>query len=1413
MNRLTVVILIALFASAANATERYVPAEHATIQDAINASVAGDIIHVSAGTYVGAVNIDRGVRIWGAGQSLAGTVIEGTVTVTGSGAAAGYPLEVRNLRIQPTATGNGILFNAAASNILFRDVTSTTAAGNSGHYAIHIQTTAVLNNLIFEGCTASYSLAGMRTSTTGSVNGLTIRNCDFSQNVFGMLIFANNGTPDNAPTFNNVRIYKSTFNNNKDKGIYLEKINNGTISQCTFDTSGVAAGHWSTYTDPGSVWAAGLDLNLKFGDYQNFKLVGNVFNNCGSNGDMDKATGAVLKARDDGGTYGPHPASLAGITVQGNVFTNNSFVDLRFGEPNKLNAGMSGAVVRANSFSGSPTNTAVDNHATLAIDATGNYWDAADGSSANGGSGQGVNVIVGAGAVDSTGHLTSGDNNAGKLGLQITRYVDDDWAALPMGSDPDGAGPATAMGFDAFGAIGDAANAASPGDLISVANGNYAQFQTLIATDAITIQGESQAGVVLIPAVVDSKDQDPTAGTIVLGLIIGADEITVSNITIDGEGNNTALAEPADANNFRVGIVNNPQVLSHGTTVSNCVIRGCVFDGMAIGTFNPMLGRSLGIMLDNNSISDVMFAHGISACGEGTVSNNTIDNVGYQALASGLRGTGVQLEAGPITVSNNTITNFTNLGIGNNASNFPAPHRYVMQGNSISQMQNGNFAQGDFGIRIVGADSGSMIGGSGAGQGNTIDLTANDTSIRRWGIALHSAADELVGDVSIIGNTITMAGEGTGILFHSCNRSSNPVITSDNTISSSNPTNMGGWQGVGILVNDDGDMYFDGYDGDGENYVSLDGNDVSGFVVGISANRVGTDTVGGRVTSITMSGNNRVFNNNIGLQVLDADGSTNAYRATVTINVSGLEAYQNATGVLVDGGQLAADQISARDNTMLGVSIVNDGQVTQLEDSVLSGNPTGLHITSTAMQAAMPRNDYSSSSNFGVNNLSGVVLSSLNSFWGDASGPMHASNPTGTGVPVSDDVNFFPFDGFDPVEPSITTTPSTMVDVLSPYSYIIAFTGDPLPTLSVSGLPAWLSFDAMTQTISGTPQLGDAGTTGTIEVRASSGFGPDAIQEFEIEVVAIAPAITSTAPTAATVSQMLSYQITATGTPAPTISVMGLPNWLGFDPLTNTIAGTPTANDLGMTGMIAVTAANAVMPDATQTFQINVVGQAPTILSAPSQLAIAGSEYSYTIVALGTPAPTLMVTGLPAWLSFDAMTNVISGTPGATDGGVTGMITVTASNGVAPDAVQNFTISVQATAPAVISLPPAAGAIIGEEWEYIINATGFPTPTMTVMGLPSWLAFDGGNRIFGTPTVGHGHTATITITLSNGVGMDTIQTLTVTVIDPNHEEDDNFFSCSLSKKGSSSVLALFVLMLGALLVRRRRRLASMRQGG
>ena len=169
---------------------------------------------------------------------------------------------------------------------------------------------------------------------------------------------------------------------------------------------------------------------------------------------------------------------------------------------------------------------------------------------------------------------------------------------------------------------------------------------------------------------------------------------------------------------------------------------------------------------------------------------------------------------------------------------------------------------------------------------------------------------------------------------------------------------------------------------------------------------------------------------------------------------------------------------------------------------------------------------------------------------------------------------------------------------------------------------------------------------------------------------------------------------------AETISETGaLPSGVGFvdnGDGTATLSGTPGAGT-GGSYPINITASNGVAPNATQSFTLTV-NQAPAITSANATTFTVGTLGTFTVTTTGSSPMTLSEGGaLPSGVTFvdnGDGTATLSGTPAAgTDG--TYNLLFTASNGVAPDATQNFTLTVNpAAAPTPTPCaPPPSGLV------------------------------------------------------------------------------------------------------------------------
>jgi hypothetical protein len=204
---------------------------------------------------------------------------------------------------------------------------------------------------------------------------------------------------------------------------------------------------------------------------------------------------------------------------------------------------------------------------------------------------------------------------------------------------------------------------------------------------------------------------------------------------------------------------------------------------------------------------------------------------------------------------------------------------------------------------------------------------------------------------------------------------------------------------------------------------------------------------------------------------------------------------------------------------------------------------------------------------------------------------------------------------------------------------------------------------------------------------------------FLFDGVGSAPAFTNGPPPAGMVDTAYNFAFTSTGSPAPTFSVTtgSLPPGLSLS-AGGVISGTPTASGT-FAGTITIT--NGVAPDATQDFSILIepVPVAPVVTSAAPPNGVVGTAYSFTVTSTGVPTPTLSITGsLPSGLAFDPGTGLISGTPTSAS---SFPITIKASNGTAPDATQDVTITI-ALAP--VTAAPVTPVPTLSEWMVVLLA-------------------------------------------------------------------------------------------------------------
>jgi hypothetical protein len=167
---------------------------------------------------------------------------------------------------------------------------------------------------------------------------------------------------------------------------------------------------------------------------------------------------------------------------------------------------------------------------------------------------------------------------------------------------------------------------------------------------------------------------------------------------------------------------------------------------------------------------------------------------------------------------------------------------------------------------------------------------------------------------------------------------------------------------------------------------------------------------------------------------------------------------------------------------------------------------------------------------------------------------------------------------------------------------------------------------------------------------------------------------------------------------------------------------------------------------------------APVITSTTTASGTSGTAFSYTIAATNTPT-NFGATGLPAGLSIDTTTGIISGTP--TSAGTFG-IPISATNGGGTDgAILNLTI---APGTPVITSATTASAAAGANFDYIITANYGPT-SFSADTLPAGLTLNTmTGEITGVPTASPG-VYNVSLGAINSAGTGTA-TLAITVLPP-----------------------------------------------
>ena len=281
-----------------------------------------------------------------------------------------------------------------------------------------------------------------------------------------------------------------------------------------------------------------------------------------------------------------------------------------------------------------------------------------------------------------------------------------------------------------------------------------------------------------------------------------------------------------------------------------------------------------------------------------------------------------------------------------------------------------------------------------------------------------------------------------------------------------------------------------------------------------------------------------------------------------------------------------------------------------------------------------------------------------------------------------------------------------------------------------------------------------------------------------------APVILSTPDTVVNQGSAYNYKIVTTDinkNDVTTISAVTKPAWLTFTYVaTDTFAilsGTPGNSDVGKNNVTLRVSDGSLNVD--QIFEIRVVNvnDSPVITSTPVINTNEKSLYSYTVVANDIDGNTLTYSApqIPDWLTFDAATHVLSGTPTNDNVGVFS-ITLRVNDGTV-DVDQNFQLTVNNVNDLpVFTSEPVLTVRVNEAYMYECTATDVDEGdvlTFTADTKPSWLTFTAGSNsgiLMGIPTTSDIGTHAVILKVNDGHG-DVMQGFTVTVTGPSGIND------------------------------------------
>jgi len=335
----------------------------------------------------------------------------------------------------------------------------------------------------------------------------------------------------------------------------------------------------------------------------------------------------------------------------------------------------------------------------------------------------------------------------------------------------------------------------------------------------------------------------------------------------------------------------------------------------------------------------------------------------------------------------------------------------------------------------------------------------------------------------------------------------------------------------------------------------------------------------------------------------------------------------------------------------------------------------------------------------------------------------------------------------------------------------------------VSG-PGWLQIDENTGFLSGLPKSSDAGKDVVVTVRVTDSGGLTDEKSYNIHISEpgsgepeknTPPKITTKNLPDATVGEDYTAVIDVFDPdPGAThkFDLLTRPGWLNINGNTGRLSGVPKESDLGTNIAVIVRVTDNTGSYDVRTFLMNVVqppkNNPPRIVTKTLPDAEVGIQYT-AVVEISDPdegdTHTFELVEGPGWMSVDAGTGTVSGTPVPDDAGegITVTISVTDSGGLS-DTFSTAINVYKVNNPPAFTTTEIPDAKEDEPYEFTLSAEDpdeGDVLTFALLESPGWLGIDENGVLSGTP--GDGDTGTeipVSITVRDAEGLaDTLVTV------------------------------------------------------